>query len=405
VKRPPVVNGHDDFMNKKTKKKSFVKAIQRKMGAEANKIQQEYDQVLTDSYHQAIERGEGCRATYFQIDDGMELKKGVQKNISKGATLNCIFGNYRMANEDLEEATISEEEESKKEHTIAFYENKAIRMRKLQQLIRQFENGTQFETEYKKKAVRVLTYLTRTRNLASKDLLQLVFECPKVLEISSEDLGTRYSAIEDCLMFEHGKADNFVQEFPNTLLMIRVEIQQRLILLEKLPIQPQLSHEKCVYLVRKQPSLLISKITNQNLFDKRVRNLLKLGFNAQQVYGIVIKHPSILLSNPATVSDKVLYILDDLNGSHKLFVNFPRALSTSLQRLKERHAYLLKESKLRIETRLNENKLRAIVMLTDSDFVQRATGTSLKHYREFQATFRGQQSDSSQESGASSNVK
>lgn len=64
---------------------------------------------------------------------------------------------------------------------------------------------------------------------------------------------------------------------------------------------------------------------------------------------------------------------------------FPRLLTSSLQRLRERHEYLLKEGYLSSHSYISENKLRAIVLPSDNEFVYRITKTKMKEFRDFQA--------------------
>ena len=77
-------------------------------------------------------------------------------------------------------------------------------------------------------------------------------------------------------------------------------------MLQKIELTPPLSRDRCIYLVQKSPSLLIA-CTEQEL-KKKVRKLREIGFNGQQLYELVMKHPSILTYNIETVVEKV-YIL------------------------------------------------------------------------------------------------
>lgn len=76
-----------------------------------------------------------------------------------------------------------------------------------------------------------------------------------------------------------------------------------------------------------------------------------------------------------------------MNGRPALIVKFPRLLTSSLKRMKERYAFLKHEHFLTERSQLSENKLRSIILTTDSDFVYRVTNTKMKDFRQFQKDF------------------
>ena len=92
-----------------------------------------------------------------------------------------------------------------------------------------------------------------------------------------------------------------------------------------------------------------------------------------------------------------------MGGRLVLFIKFPRILSSSLRRIRERYEYLKEEGFLSDNTYLSENKIRAIVLTTDIDFINLLTVKSsrdsdeqfqkklldrkLKQYRGFQTKF------------------
>lgn len=67
-----------------------------------------------------------------------------------------------------------------------------------------------------------------------------------------------------------------------------------------------------------------------------------------------------------------------------MFVKFPRVLTASMKRLQERYEFLRLEGFVTESSRLTENKLRAIVLTNDSDFVYRITNSKMKEFRRFQ---------------------
>ena len=58
-----------------------------------------------------------------------------------------------------------------------------------------------------------------------------------------------------------------------------------------------------------------------------------------------------------------------------------------MKRLEERCNYLRVEGYMTKKTRLTENKLRAIVLTKDSDFIYRVTNTKMKDFRKFQTDY------------------
>lgn len=76
-----------------------------------------------------------------------------------------------------------------------------------------------------------------------------------------------------------------------------------------------------------------------------------------------------------------------MNGRPALIVKFPRLLTSSLKRMKERYAFLKHEHYLTEQSHISENKLRSIILTTDSDFVYRVTNTKMKDFRQFQKDF------------------
>ena len=82
------------------------------------------------------------------------------------------------------------------------------------------------------------------------------------------------------------------------------------------------------------------------------------------------------------------YINERIGGRLALFIKFPRALSASLQRIQERHAYLLEEGYMSEASYISENRLRAVILTTDNDFIYRVTKTRMKDFRNFQIRHR-----------------
>ena len=81
------------------------------------------------------------------------------------------------------------------------------------------------------------------------------------------------------------------------------------------------------------------------------------------------------------------FISEKANGRLALLVKFPRVFTSSLKRLEERYHYLLEEGFLTEKSRFTENKLRALVLTKDSDFVYRVTNSRMKDFRQFQKDF------------------
>ena len=71
-----------------------------------------------------------------------------------------------------------------------------------------------------------------------------------------------------------------------------------------------------------------------------------------------------------------------------------------MKRLEERHQYLHAEGFLSEHSRLTENKLRAIVLTNDSDFVYRVTNSRMKDFRQFQKDFEQQMNTKEKEKEA-----
>lgn len=94
---------------------------------------------------------------------------------------------------------------------------------------------------------------------------------------------------------------------------------------------------------------------------------------------------------------QVNYVTEKMEGRLALFTKFPRVFSASLQRIKERHLFLVEEGYMRKTTYISENKLRSIVLTTDNDFVYRVTKTKMKDFREFQKLVRTNAIDDNEE--------
>lgn len=323
-----------------------------------------------------------------------KIDVGNEEKILKESAEESLNANDQLTISDsVEEAAVEEIAEVDKQKTFAFYRNRPIRKRKINQLIRNVNDGVKFESEYLKKAAEMVKYLGDGFSLKMSDevMRDFLMECPQVLELSPEEIEERYNAIEDCLMFDKKKHTSFLLEWPQMLGLSKVEIQLKMIILEKLPVNPRLSYDRVVYIVRKHPPLLLSKMDSQVVYTERINNLLNLRFNQEQAYELLMKYPQILLCHPKTVEEKVTFYMRDMNGVLRTLVAFPRFFQVSMERLKERYAYLLSENRLNMRSRVNEDKLRAIVLTTDEVFCERATETTKKHYREFQEEYRRQQ--------------
>lgn len=267
-----------------------------------------------------------------------------------------------------------------------FYNNKSIRKRKIYQLLRKAREVEIKEGLNPREEVlhtRRLMEVFRNFEFEEHEINDVFHSKPRLLEISKKQLKKR---LTNLLMLDFPKdvIKKMTQKCPSMLLIDQdaMSLQKRLNILQELNINPRLTQERCLYIIQKAPHILLS--IDKSKLSSKIENLKDLGFNDLQVYELIMKQPAILTYDAKTVKDKVKYITDVLGGRLALLVKLPRTLSTSQQRLKERYEFLLKEGLMHESTKLTENKLRAIVLTKDDDFVYRITETKMKDFREFQ---------------------
>lgn len=277
-----------------------------------------------------------------------------------------------------------------------YYNNKGIRRRKINQLIR-----NSLSTEYEKDLstdenhMKKLLDLFISYDFTKKEIQKMLYNKPRVLQVSKNKLQNRFRSFIR-LGIPKDVVKEMVMECPSLLLLDdQITIQSRLNNLQGLPLFPRLDQNKSIYLAQKAPQLLLFS-ERAELYAK-VKNLLQLGFNQQQLYELVMKHPALLTYSSDAVSQKINYVTEKMEGRLALFTKFPRVFSASLQRIKERHLFLVEEGYMRKTTYISENKLRSIVLTTDNDFVYRVTKTKMKDFREFQKLVRTNAIDDNEE--------
>jgi len=273
----------------------------------------------------------------------------------------------------------------KKQKPIWYYENKGIRMRKIQQVLRKDEDSLKDDNDDSRRMNGIVKFL-RIKGISDKDIASMLFSKPRILELSKNKVAHRFQALNK-LDFVEDELMKLVVRCPGVLLVdMAAELKGKMDAIAKLQCHPMLDSQKVKYIIHKCPDILL--IRDTSTLAQKVDQMYALGFNEQQVYELLIKHPKFLTYSQETFHKKVDFIVDTLNGRLQLLVKFPRVLTCSLLRLQERHAFLMKEGYMKPTTRLSENKLRSMVLTTDKDFVYRVTNTKMKEYRQFQRDFR-----------------
>ncbi|XP_066923877.1 transcription termination factor 3, mitochondrial-like [Clytia hemisphaerica] len=209
----------------------------------------------------------------------------------------------------------------------------------------------------------------------------MIIKCPGILLVKQEDLSLQKRFKDYRLRCALLYAQNFQRRKEHKSTKAYKSLNH----LQELSLQPRLTQDRCLYLIQKIPQILLID-TKSNLTEK-IKNLQTLGFNDQQIFELVMKHPAILTYSVDNVKAKVTFISEKANGRLALLVKFPRVFTSSLVRLEERYHYLLQEGFLTEKSRFTENKLRALVLTKDSDFVYRVTNGRMKDYRQFQKDF------------------
>jgi len=317
-----------------------------------------------------------------------------------------------------------------KKKPLWYYDNKGIRQRKLDQLMRKsaeiVENDDASaipdDVRHMKKVVQTLTAF----KFDNKEINRLLFTKPRLLELTKQKLFNQLNDLHD-YGYSMELMKKMILKSPGLLLVQdnplstrtpkkvldessleesvsrasfkkpasiesdkstvdKVSLQQRFMNLQEMSLTPRLSQSRCTYLVQKCPELLT--ISNKSTLQSKLQNLRALGFNEQLLFELVMKYPNILTHSEDAVREKVNFITHEIGGNLTLFIKFPRAFSASLRRIKDRHAYLLKEGFLTTKSFVSEKKLRALVLTTDKDFIYRVTNTNMKDYKLFQQELR-----------------
>jgi len=266
-----------------------------------------------------------------------------------------------------------------------YYNNKAIRRRKISQLLRRATDEPN-DVDETVLQTRRLIEVFKSYEFKDEDIHTIFYVKPKLLQLSKAKLRKRFFGFLT-LDLPLDVVREMIIKCPGILLVKQedLSLQKRLNHLQELSLQPRLTQDRCLYLIQKIPQILLID-TKSNLTEK-IKNLQTLGFNDQQIFELVMKHPAILTYSVDNVKEKVTFISEKANGRLALLVKFPRVFTSSLVRLEERYHYLLQEGFLTEKSRFTENKLRALVLTKDSDFVYRVTNGRMKDYRQFQKDF------------------
>jgi len=268
------------------------------------------------------------------------------------------------------------------------YNNKGIRMRKLKQLLRKADEEKKEESIEEELVTHIkrIIEVFKHYHFTSKEIEKLFFVKPRLLELSKTNLTKRFRSFAS-LELPYEVIKGMVLKFPGILLMdSEVTLQNRMNVLQELNLLPKLNQQRCLYLIQKCPQLL-SVCDNKKDLQEKIKMFEEYGLHEQQIFELIMKHPSVLTANKESLKTKINYLTNEMNGRIGLVVKFPRFLTTSIVRLQQRNEYLIHEGYLTTKTILTENKLRSIVLTTDSDFIYRITQTKMKDYRKFQKDF------------------
>merc|ERR1711953_498121 len=216
-----------------------------------------------------------------------------------------------------------------------------------------------------------------------KDVAKIISAKPQLFDFSKEELQKRF---KDLVHFGYpeGRLKKMVTKSPKLLLYDHKEatVYDRMKILQQINLYPRLNMEVALSLTERCPQLLT--ITDKSIFNNRVNNLMDYGLNKELTYQMVVKEPRLLLLTEHTVSEKMDYIVNELNGHPILVSKFPHVLTYSLKRLRERHLYLVQKKMFRKERKLNENQLRGLVLTSDEVFVTQVTKTYMEDFKKFQ---------------------
>jgi len=73
--------------------------------------------------------------------------------------------------------------------------------------------------------------------------------------------------------------------------------------MQEIVLHPRLTQERCLYIIQKTPQVLL--VEEKSNLNAKIKNLKNLGFNDQQVFELVMKHPAILTYKSESVKKKV----------------------------------------------------------------------------------------------------
>ncbi|XP_012560459.1 transcription termination factor 3, mitochondrial isoform X1 [Hydra vulgaris] len=247
------------------------------------------------------------------------------------------------------------------------YDNKGIRHKKIKQLLRFTEEKDVCEKDESVSQMQRVAKLFTELGFTIEEFEKLLVKKPRILELSKAKLTSRINSLKKASLPED-TIKKMILKCPSVILLdLETTLSSKLNLLKKIAITPHLTQDRCIYLVQKCPSLLLA-CSEQDLKNK-ISSLRKVGFNNQQLNELIMKHPALLTYSVEAVEEKIKLVHEIMGGSLVLFIKFPRIFSSSTRRIRERYEYLKEEGFLKDNTYLSENKIRAIVLTTDSDFV------------------------------------
>ena len=95
--------------------------------------------------------------------------------------------------------------------------------------------------------------------------------------------------------------------FLSFLYILSIYFNFQLNNLQELTLHPRLSQERCLYIIQKAPQILL--IAEKSNLAEKIQNLHQVGFNDQQIFELVMKHPALLTYSKITVDKKVYFFI------------------------------------------------------------------------------------------------
>ncbi|XP_011501702.1 PREDICTED: transcription termination factor 3, mitochondrial [Ceratosolen solmsi marchali] len=217
--------------------------------------------------------------------------------------------------------------------------------------------------------------------IAADDFGKIITMCPIILKEDIVDMETRLRYLR-AHKFTQPSIARIITKNPTWLTWATKHIDERLGHFQN---EFKLSGSEIRFLATKQPKIITynMKHINENTFAF----IEEMGFGANEAKIILLTKPRIWMQNRAKTLKTFEYVHRSMNLSHDIMLSNIEVLSCRVNRLKNRHEFLLELNKVQYDPKSpGYISLKAIVNGSDEEFCKDVAKSSIETYNQFLKT-------------------